>query len=127
HEGGNNQVAHDEKEEIEREDEDQAMMADGKDEAFVKAGMGIRVLDLSRVLAGPYCSMLLADMGADVIKLELPISGDDSRQFPPFKDGQSLYYVNLNRFVHYPFTSSPSPSSPFSFAIYGGFFCSPTP
>lgn len=59
--------------------------------------LGIRVLDLSRVLAGPYCSMLLADMGADIIKLEIPGPGDDSREFPPFKDGESLYYVNLNR------------------------------
>jgi formyl-CoA transferase len=59
--------------------------------------LGIRVLDLSRVLAGPYCTMLLADMGAEIIKLEIPGRGDDSRQFPPFKDGESLYYVNLNR------------------------------
>ena len=61
--------------------------------------MGVRVLDLTRVLAGPFCTMLLADMGADVIKLELPGIGDDARQFPPFKDGVSLYYVNLNRSV----------------------------
>ncbi|MDH5200550.1 MAG: CoA transferase [Candidatus Bathyarchaeota archaeon] len=59
--------------------------------------LGVRVLDLSRVLAGPYCTMLLADMGADVIKLEIPGRGDDSREFPPFKEGESLYYVNLNR------------------------------
>lgn len=59
--------------------------------------LGMRVLDLSRVLAGPFCTMLLADMGAEVIKLEIPERGDDSRQFPPFKDGESLYYVNLNR------------------------------
>lgn len=61
--------------------------------------MGVRVLDLTRVLAGPFCTMLLADMGADVIKLELPGIGDDARQFPPFKDGVSLYYVNLNRCI----------------------------
>lgn len=59
--------------------------------------LGIRVLDLSRVLAGPFCSMLLADMGAEVIKLEIPNKGDDSRQFPPFINEQSMYYVNLNR------------------------------
>jgi formyl-CoA transferase len=59
--------------------------------------LGVRVLDLSRVLAGPYCTMLLADMGADVIKLEMPGRGDDSREFPPFREGESLYYVNLNR------------------------------
>ena len=59
--------------------------------------LGMRVLDLSRVLAGPYLTMLLADMGAEVIKLEIPGRGDDSREFPPFKGGESLYYVNLNR------------------------------
>jgi crotonobetainyl-CoA:carnitine CoA-transferase CaiB-like acyl-CoA transferase len=52
---------------------------------------------MSRVLAGPFCGMLLADLGADVIKLEMPGRGDDSREFPPFKEGQSLYYTNLNR------------------------------
>ena len=57
----------------------------------------VRVLDMSRVLAGPFCGMLLADMGADVIKLEIPGKGDDSREFPPFVGGQSLYYTNLNR------------------------------
>ncbi len=62
-----------------------------------EALLGIRVLDMSRVLAGPFCGMLLADMGADVIKLEMPERGDDSREFPPFKDGKSLYYTNLNR------------------------------
>jgi formyl-CoA transferase len=61
------------------------------------AKLGIRVLDMTRVLAGPFCGMLLADMGAEVIKLELPGRGDDSRQFPPFKEGESLYYINLNR------------------------------
>lgn len=58
---------------------------------------GIRVLDLSRVLAGPYCTMLLADMGAEVIKIERPETGDDSRFFSPFKDGESGYYIFLNR------------------------------
>ena len=59
--------------------------------------LGIKVLDLSRVLAGPFCSMLLADMGAEVVKLEIPGRGDDSRTFPPFKKGESLYFINLNR------------------------------
>ena len=59
--------------------------------------LGVKVLDMSRVLAGPFCGMLLADMGADVIKLEVPGRGDDSREFPPFKEGQSLYFTNLNR------------------------------
>lgn len=61
------------------------------------AALNIKVLDLSRVLAGPFCSMILADMGADVIKIETPGRGDDSRCFPPFKNGRSLYYINLNR------------------------------
>ncbi len=52
---------------------------------------------MSRVLAGPFTGMLLADMGADVIKLEIPGKGDDSRQFPPFIGEESMYYVNLNR------------------------------
>jgi formyl-CoA transferase len=59
--------------------------------------LSIRVLDMSRVLAGPFTGMLLADMGADVIKLEIPGKGDDSRQFPPFIEDESMYYVNLNR------------------------------
>ncbi len=65
----------------------------GKENAL----LDIRVLDLSRVLAGPFCSMLLADLGAEVIKLEIPQQGDDSRGFPPFIQGESLYYMNLNR------------------------------
>jgi CoA:oxalate CoA-transferase len=57
----------------------------------------IVVLDLSRVLAGPYCSMVLADLGADVIKVELPGTGDDARAFGPFVGGESTYYMSLNR------------------------------
>ncbi|MBS7526072.1 CoA transferase [Fusibacter paucivorans] len=63
----------------------------------VGALAGVKVLDLTRVLAGPYCTMMLADFGAEVIKIEKPISGDDTRQFGPFKNGESLYYANINR------------------------------
>ena len=58
---------------------------------------GIKVLDLSRVLAGPFCTMMLADMGAEVIKVEMPGTGDDSRAFPPFIEGESVYFKNMNR------------------------------
>lgn len=58
---------------------------------------GIVVLDLSRVLAGPFCTMLLADMGAEVIKIEIPGKGDDSRAFGPLVKGESGYYMNINR------------------------------
>jgi crotonobetainyl-CoA:carnitine CoA-transferase CaiB-like acyl-CoA transferase len=58
---------------------------------------GTTVVDLTRVLAGPYCTMLLADMGAEVIKIEDPLGGDDVRRFPPFVDGWSSYFLGLNR------------------------------
>src|SRR5260370_1998327 len=56
------------------------------------------VVDLSRVFAGPYCTMMLGDMGATVIKVEQPGKGDDTRQFgPPYVAGESAYYLGLNR------------------------------
>lgn len=58
---------------------------------------GIRVLDLSRVMSGPYCTALLADLGAEVIKIETPGSGDDSRHFGPFGGSDSVYFALLNR------------------------------
>jgi len=59
---------------------------------------GIRVLDLSRILAGPFCTMVLGDLGADVIKVEHPVQGDDTRAWgPPFVDGESAYYLSTNR------------------------------
>jgi crotonobetainyl-CoA:carnitine CoA-transferase CaiB-like acyl-CoA transferase len=58
---------------------------------------GIRVLDLTRVLAGPYCAMLLGDMGAEVIKVEEPGKGDDTRGWPPFAGGESTYFMSVNR------------------------------
>jgi crotonobetainyl-CoA:carnitine CoA-transferase CaiB-like acyl-CoA transferase len=59
---------------------------------------GLRVLDLTRVLAGPYCTMMLGDMGADVVKVERPGVGDDTRGFgPPFLGGESTYFMSINR------------------------------
>lgn len=56
------------------------------------------VVDLSHVLAGPYCTMLLGDLGATILKIEQPDGGDDTRQFgPPFLAGESAYFLGLNR------------------------------
>src|SRR3954471_11766439 len=61
--------------------------------------MKLKVLDLSRVLAGPLCSMILGDLGADVIKVERPGDGDETRGWgPPFDaEGQSAYFLSVNR------------------------------
>lgn len=59
---------------------------------------GIRVLDLSRALAGPYCTMMLGDMGADIIKVEMPKVGDEARHYgPPFQEGEGSYFLSVNR------------------------------
>jgi crotonobetainyl-CoA:carnitine CoA-transferase CaiB-like acyl-CoA transferase len=59
---------------------------------------GTRVVDLTRALAGPYCTLLLGDMGADVVKVELPGTGDETRQWgPPFLEGESSYFLSVNR------------------------------
>src|ERR1700740_1295428 len=61
---------------------------------------GVKVFDLTRVLAGPTCVQMLGDLGADVIKIERPVSGDDTRAFaPPFMPGteESAYFVGVNR------------------------------
>jgi crotonobetainyl-CoA:carnitine CoA-transferase CaiB-like acyl-CoA transferase len=57
----------------------------------------VRVLDLTRVLAGPFCSMILGDMGAEVIKIEEPGKGDDTRAWPPFIGGEATYFMAVNR------------------------------
>ena len=59
--------------------------------------LGLRVVDFTRVLAGPLCTMLLGDMGAEVIKIEDPRGGDDTRAWAPFVDGWSTYFLSVNR------------------------------
>ena len=65
--------------------------------ARTKPLSGVSVLDLTRVLAGPFCTMMLADMGADVVKIEEPGKGDDTRKWPPFVGGEATYFMSVNR------------------------------
>lgn len=58
---------------------------------------GLVVLDMTRVLAGPFAAMMFADLGAEVIKIERPEGGDDTRAYPPFQKGESAYFMSLNR------------------------------
>src|ERR1700753_1648945 len=58
---------------------------------------GITIVDLSRILAAPYCALLLAELGARVIKVEPPRQGDDARHYGPFKNGKSAYFSSVNR------------------------------
>ena len=63
-----------------------------------KSLQGIRILDLTTFMTGPFASMILGDLGAEIIKIEPPGTGDNSRQIPPyFHKGESLYYISLNR------------------------------
>ena len=73
------------------------MSTDDKAPRAAGALDGVRVVDLSRFIAGPYCAMLLGDMGADVIKVEPPGRGENSRGFGPFVEGESLYTMVFNR------------------------------
>ncbi|MBM3546496.1 MAG: CoA transferase [Alphaproteobacteria bacterium] len=58
---------------------------------------GITVIDLSRILAGPYCTLMMAELGARVIKVEAPAKGDDAREYGPFVKGRSAYFMSVNR------------------------------
>ena len=63
----------------------------------VEALQNLVVLDLTRVVAGPYAGSILGDFGAEVIKIEVPGKGDDARSYGPYRNGESVYYANLNR------------------------------
>src|SRR5919205_4146245 len=59
---------------------------------------GVKVVDLTRVMVGPYCTMMLGDLGAEVTKVEIPGRGDDTRHWgPPFVESESVYYLSVNR------------------------------
>ena len=64
----------------------------------VQALQNLTVLDLTRVVAGPYAGAILGDFGAKVIKIEVPGKGDDARGYGPYANGESMYYANLNRY-----------------------------
>ena len=87
---------------------------------------GFTVLDLTRVLSGPYCTMLLADMGARVIKIEQPGRGDETRAWgPPFVAGESAYFLSINRnkeSVTLDFKTFRTTDRNLRFAALGGFF-----
>ncbi|MCI9570384.1 MAG: hypothetical protein HFG14_11000 [Lachnospiraceae bacterium] len=58
---------------------------------------GVRILDMTKALSGPFATMILADMGAEVIKVEPPVRGDDTREMGPFINGESGYFISVNR------------------------------
>src|SRR5579883_3650367 len=69
-----------------------------REQSMPAALAGIRVLDLTQIMAGPFCAMLLADLGAEVIKIENPRGGDDSRRMaPPYYNGESAAFLAVNR------------------------------
>lgn len=72
-------------------------MEKSEQEKSVQALQNLTVLDLTRVVAGPYAGSILGDFGAKVIKIEVPERGDDSRGYGPYENGESMYYANLNR------------------------------
>src|SRR5712692_2071106 len=73
------------------------MGEDANREGWAGPLQGIRVIDLTRVLAGPFCTQSLGDLGAEILKIEPPERGDETRHFPPFIAGESHYFLGINR------------------------------
>src|ERR1700730_2331026 len=73
------------------------MTEDKEQSSWAGPLQGIRVIDLTRVLAGPFATQSLGDLGAEVLKIEPPGNGDETRHFPPFLDGESHYFLGVNR------------------------------
>src|ERR1700740_3195737 len=72
-------------------------MAESDASSWAGPLQGVRVLDFTRVLAGPSAALALADLGAEAGKIEPPGAGDETRPFPPFRDGESHYFLSVNR------------------------------
>src|SRR3954453_2481005 len=72
-------------------------MAESDASSWAGPLQGVRVLDFTRVLAGPSAALALADLGAEVIKIEPPGTGDETRTFPPMREGESHYFLAVNR------------------------------
>jgi crotonobetainyl-CoA:carnitine CoA-transferase CaiB-like acyl-CoA transferase len=81
-----------------RADEAMSALTNGAESTGKLPLDGVKVVDLTRVMVGPYCTMMLGDLGADVIKIEIPGRGDDTRHWgPPFVSGESVYFLSVNR------------------------------
>src|SRR3984957_8001669 len=74
-----------------------ASVTEMSDKSWAGPLQGIRVIDLTRVLAGPFATQSLGDLGAEVLKIEPPGGGDETRRFPPFTEGESHYFLGINR------------------------------
>lgn len=72
-------------------------MAEKMTNTDIQALQNLTILDLTRVVAGPYAGSILGDLGANIIKIEMPDKGDDARAYGPYENGESMYYANLNR------------------------------
>src|SRR5438067_12420898 len=77
--------------------EAKSLSASNQESGWAGPLQGIRVVDLTRVLAGPFCTQSLGDLGAEILKIEPPERGDETRHSPPFIAGESHYFLGINR------------------------------